>query len=987
MFESPTPKDEETKTPPSRSGCLGDNTLYALSEGQLSERERKEATRHLDTCETCRQLLAALGHALSPPGETQNAAHDKEPAPSPQLAGSRIGRYTILHWVGAGGMGIVYAAYDPELDRRVALKLVHPNRLPNDTGNEVTSRLLREARALGRLAHPHVVTVFDAGRFESQVFLAMEFVDGGTLGQWLRTAERTPAEVLVMFLAAGRGLAAAHEAGLVHRDFKPDNVLIGKDGRARVTDFGLARVATSQDEMPSEDNPTPTSLAAGTNTTTRTGALLGTPPYMAPELWGGAPADSRSDQFAFCVALYEALEGERPFSVAALKGAADTESNLQTLRPRRVPLPWQRALLRGLDPSPARRFPSMNALIAALENGNTPPRSKRARLALFLGLGGLVLLSAGVVRGAFRARPEAVCTHAPERLVGVWDDTRKQEIRKAFLATQLTYAQAAFAGTERLLDQYTNRWIQMHTEACEATHLRGEQSGELLDLRMDCLAKRRESLNALTTLFASAEESVVARAAEATSQLQPLDECASREALSAPIKPPQEPAKRAELEATREKLARADALHAAGRYQDSLTLAEESLTSARGLGYNPLKAEASITLAGAFIDLNAGDKARAALVDALSASLASGDILSATRATVSLAFVDGLLLRHHAQGHVWLELSAGTQERVGPMPQLTAERFFVLGRILQDEGKAEEATPHLERALHLQESVLGPDHPDVAKTLDGLARALATLERTADALKSAKRGLSIMENLVGPEHPECVRPLHTMGFVFALADRSPEAVPFMERALRIEERAFGPNHPVLVKSLINLSNMQTAAEAIVLLKRALEIQERAGNMEQPDSVLILKNLAISEGLLRQDREQEDHARRALAMEEKLLGPLHPELGMTLLMLGQATHRLGRTAEALPFLERAFAVTETRSVKDFYLAGRDVQAAIRIALADVLWTLGRDKTRARQLVSGALVLVQGGEKNANLDGLDAECSTWLSAHPLTERAGR
>jgi eukaryotic-like serine/threonine-protein kinase len=227
--------------------------------------------------------------------------------------GARIGRYVIIEKVGTGAMGVVYGAYDPELDRKIALKLLKPGQGLKDTAK---ARLLREAKAIARLAHPNVVAVHDVGVLDDQVFLAMEFIAGGTIKSWLGETPRTWRQVLDVFIAAGRGLVAAHAAGLVHRDFKPDNVLLDKERRPRVVDFGIARQAAGSDDEdaqePVDDDPAATLREASGNvapllTLTKTGTVVGTPAYMAPEQFLGERGDERSDQFSFCVALYEAL--------------------------------------------------------------------------------------------------------------------------------------------------------------------------------------------------------------------------------------------------------------------------------------------------------------------------------------------------------------------------------------------------------------------------------------------------------------------------------------------------------------------------------------------------------------------------------------------------------------------------------------------------------------------------------------------------------
>jgi len=310
--------------------------------------------------------------------------------------GARIGRYVIVERVGTGAMGVVYGAYDPELDRKVALKLIKPGQ-GKDTAR---ARLLREAKAIARLQHPNVVAVHDVGMFEEQVFLAMEFVAGGTIKSWLAAKPRSWREILGVFIAAGRGLAAAHAAGLVHRDFKPDNVLLDKEDRPRVVDFGIARQAGSgEDELAgdtsdSNDDGTATLRDPDSKnalaTLTKTGTWVGTPAYMAPEQFLGQRGDEKSDQFSFCVALYEALYGERPFAgddMLSISVNVTTEQIRPLPRDRGVPTWIRRMILRGLKVDPATRWESMAALIAAL---STDPIAKLRNRLLVGGIAAVV---------------------------------------------------------------------------------------------------------------------------------------------------------------------------------------------------------------------------------------------------------------------------------------------------------------------------------------------------------------------------------------------------------------------------------------------------------------------------------------------------------------------------------------------------------------------------------------------------------------------
>ena len=285
------------------------------------------------------------------------------PAAPPGRVAARIGRYVLLRPVGEGGMGVVYAAYDEELDRRVALKLLHGEASDGSDGSDGRARLVREAQALARLSHPNVVQIHEIGEHDGRVFVAMEYVDGVTLGEWQRAAPRSLADVQGAYRQAAEGLLAAHRAGLVHRDFKPDNVLVGADGRVRVVDFGLARRGRAA--------PEPAAAAAGEATeppgATARGALIGTPAYMSPEQFEGRPADARSDVFSFSVALWEALHGERPFAGRAVHEIAAAVVRGER-RPPVVDLPARlaSALDRGLAVDPDARWSSMEPLCAAL---------------------------------------------------------------------------------------------------------------------------------------------------------------------------------------------------------------------------------------------------------------------------------------------------------------------------------------------------------------------------------------------------------------------------------------------------------------------------------------------------------------------------------------------------------------------------------------------------------------------------------------------
>ncbi|MFY0562508.1 protein kinase domain-containing protein [Archangium lansingense] len=389
-------------------GCPDENVLAGFASGALSHADTPRLEQHLDGCAACRALVAAVAAEVSGPGassaptclDTGAPTLPMHPGAHALVPGAQVGRYVVEGPLGEGGMGVVYAARDPGLGRTVALKLLRPG----GGGDEGRARLVREAQAMARLAHPNVLPLFEMGTEGGSVFLAMERVEGPTLAGWLRERERPWREVLSLFLQAGEGLAAAHRAGLVHRDFKPANVLVGADGRPRVTDFGLVRHGAGMDEG------LPGDIASGDTgeSLTRAGAVPGTPAYMSPEQLAGREVDARGDQFSFCVALHEALYGLRPFDVR-VRGEARW-SRVPMPRGPRLPGYVRAALDRGLALEPEARFPSMDALLVALSRPSGP-----RWLPVVTVVAGLGLLLAGADVVVWRTR-EPVASSKQESL-------------------------------------------------------------------------------------------------------------------------------------------------------------------------------------------------------------------------------------------------------------------------------------------------------------------------------------------------------------------------------------------------------------------------------------------------------------------------------------------------------------------------------------------------------------------------------------------
>jgi serine/threonine protein kinase len=403
--------------------CLDDNDASEFVSGSLARAALTKVEGHLAGCRDCRALVAALAQDAALDSNVQTVKHEKMSAsqvtelPRRTLAiGDRVGRYLVLQTLGTGGMGVVFSAYDPQLDRKIALKLLRSG-LQLAT-KDAQKRLRREAQAIAQLSHPNVVGVYDVGTTDDgDLYIAMEFVEGDTLTQWLKAYPRSWREILDVFQQAAKGLAAAHGVGLLHRDFKPDNVLVGGDGRVRVTDFGLARSLIAIDEE-SARGATPQMPTALNAALTATGTVLGTPRYMPPEQLSGPDIDARADQFSFCVALYEALYGEHPLpgrtSVAMFEKGEPATPPPDTTK---VPAFIGRAVMRGLQKDRAKRFPMMSQLMTEL----IPPVPKlTSRVAVAAGTAFLLLGAAAAAMVYInKDKPRA---KAPEPEPGVTED-------------------------------------------------------------------------------------------------------------------------------------------------------------------------------------------------------------------------------------------------------------------------------------------------------------------------------------------------------------------------------------------------------------------------------------------------------------------------------------------------------------------------------------------------------------------------------------
>ncbi len=781
--------------------------------------------------------------------------------------GAVIGRYVVLGLVGRGGMGEVYAAYDPELDRKIAVKLLRGHAAgAADPASRL--RLLREAQAIAKLSHPNVVVVYDVGTFQDSVFIAMEFVEGNTVGFWMKAEPRPWREVLKIFLAAGRGLASAHAAGMVHRDFKPDNVMVTRDGQVRVMDFGLARqlgegeepaaletssvrmrALPSLGEASAEIDPDATArlgpggaprVAAPSSGSylreklTQTGALVGTPAYMAPEQFAAQPTDARTDQFSFCVALYEALYGDRPFegdtlvTLMANVVSGTIREVPSTSSGDSVPAQLRKVLLVGLEPDPGKRHASMSDLLQALESSlGTGRRSRLTVAAAFA----LVALAVTGVRLS-SSREVALCAGAGARLGGIWEigagSPRKEAMRAAFERNGKGHGAQIFASVSGLLDSYASAWAHMYQDACEATHVRGEQSAEALDLRMACLGQRLSNVRALTDLLTSANTSVVENAVSAAGSLPTLERCADIEMLRSVVPPPDQKT-RERVEAIRANIARARAMGDAGQCEAGLAEGKAALAQAKEVDYAPLKAEASYVVGRAGNYCADADVAITALEDTVWSAESSRHDEVAIEAAHFAAALYAERLRDLRSGRRWLRFADAILERLPGHPMLHAYSAVGWGIQLLAEGRGDEALREQLRALELKEQFLGPRHPDTAISAMNVGLALHELSRDADAEPYAARAVETLESLLGPESAQGAMALLDYGEVLTVNGRFAAARRALERAIDIWKKS-GASPFFISYARADLARValreQHPAEAVALLDGAPELLEK-----------------------------------------------------------------------------------------------------------------------------------------------------------------
>jgi tetratricopeptide (TPR) repeat protein len=879
--------------------------------------------------------------------------------------GTLVGRYVLLDKIGEGGMGVVYSAFDPELDRKVAIKVLQGKQTAGSSGGD-QAWLLREAQALARLAHPNVVAVHDVGTLPGdQVFVAMELVDGVTMRKWLRESARTWREVVPVMLAAGEGLAAAHGVGLVHRDFKPENVLVGKDGRVRVMDFGLARLGAG-DHDPAPAPARGSGSSALSAELTMAGHVVGTPAYMAPEIYEQYPADARTDQFAFGVTLFEGLFHTRPFEREDLLPSRSAPPRPKLPADARVPSRLQRVALRALAIDPAERFASMKDLLAELAIDPTA-RRRRALIAsgATLAIGGAIAATVALAGSG----PQA-CRGLDRRLAGVWDPATRHAVHDAFVATKLPYAPQAYASLEQVLDKYSEEWLATAVESCEATRVRGDQTADVFALRQGCLDQRLEELLSLVHVLSDPPKTLVEKGGKAGAELEPVSRCSNLTALREPTKPPPDIEPR--LRELTKKLADAKAQMIAGNYVSVGAIAMQTTRLAKEIGYPAGVSDAEFLRATSLMLSQSWDEAAQAFRGATWTGMQARRDDIVAHGALSLAAIDVQGLGKPAEAKIWLELAQAAEKRLGNADnKLETRTYEIEGIVAAANGNLEAAITAHEKALAAGERIHGHDSPLLWEDEEIYGASLANAFEYAKAVTHYERALELRSRVVGSEHGDVALVISNLALCYRHL-RDPRARPTFERALALREKLYGKNSPILVPTLDNygdylrqegdiagaLADMERAlrlatvfpgkdsptyhqvatdyaetltaarrfGEARAIYDQTLESEARTSSTVVSHTLMSRAELALAE---RAWKDAETYAQRAVASFEAAGGKENPELWRPLTDLARAGIELHRPdAEMRPLLERALAIGEHVKLAAFELAAtRDALARV------------------------------------------------------------
>ena len=847
------------------------------------------------------ELLQQLAHA---------PAIEPEDALYPLHEGDVVaGAFRVEKRIGRGGMGVVYLAQDIALGRPVALKLRR-----HRTSRPSVDRLLREARVMARLQHPHVVTILEVGEHaESQVFIAMEYVEGGSLADWLAKGPHPWREVVERFVQAARGLAAAHAAGIVHRDFKPENALVHEDGRVRVADFGLASL-NADVVAPAKEGR---SGLAGTG-------VVGTPPYMSPEHADGRALTPAADQFSFCVALYEALYRTLPF---------DGDGKLHgppaaTTVPRWV----HRVVARGLASAPDDRYPSMDALIAALE---TDPWRRPLRL---LGLTAL-LGAVGSVTWVMAQPAEAPCDAASE-LAPQWSAAARDAFREAFLASPVAYASTTTTEVVAALDAHAEAWIEERDAVCRAEFA---SPSALLAAKRRCLDRNRARLAGVLEQLGAGGDAAVEHAVDVVAKLPSPQECDRVGTLAAAPAPTPEVA--AQIDAVETALSRATTAITLSQIDD----AKAALASAEARAAELGRLDVDARVASVRGDLRAQSEDEEAAVEAyshaLKLALQVDDTTTAGDAATMIAMKLSML-RSPEEAQRMLAIAEGLATRADAPTRLRARLHTARLAVALHGGRYEDALASGEAAVALAEQERGPDHPMLATSLTNLAIPLGAVGRTDEAIATVDRAIEIVARTKGADHPSMGYLLAEKAAHLTQLERHDEALEAGREALRLQTVAYGATSGAAVRTAVNLTSillpMGKIDDALAILEPIAARFEAEGRTQDTLSYMLWDNLGAA--LVKGGDAERGLVliSRAIEILERDIGKDAAELVAPLSKQALAFEDLGRLDEAVAALARALSI-QTRVGPATPRVPR-----LRSEYARVLTSHGKEAEARRQL---------------------------------------
>ncbi len=827
--------------------------------------------------------------------------------------GEKVSRYVVLEEVGKGGMGRVLRAYDPRLQREVAVKELRATAL----STAASARLVAEARSMAAVSHPNVVPVYDVEPLDDgQIILVMQYVAGSTLRQWMKQ-EHPWRRVVETLVAAGRGLAAAHEAGLMHRDFKPANVLLAEDGGVKVTDFGLAKPAGARERSGSgsgsgsgsrsgsADEHYAMALPAVSSSETRTeaGIVLGTPRYMAPEQHFGSPLSAAADQYAFCVTLWEALVMAPPFTGGSLgkkkrEGPPDWPGE-------GVPRFVVDALTRGLSPKAEDRWPSMRALLERLSNDPAKRRNKRLTAA---GLVTLTATSAGFAWQAYSTDAAGTCAGAAAELDAAWGEAVHEDAERAFLGEDTPYTRATWQRATERLDAYARSWVEGHEDACNAT-VRGVQSEAVLDLRMACLRSVELDLRAVTGVLANADTDVRNNVDALLEGLPAVERCADVERLRADVEPPPDDVAEAVHDA-RAHLAAADAERHAGRFEGALTRSRDAQTRLSGVDYPPVFAELHLTQGTVFDHLGRYDDAVEALrlASRLAASTGQRELLR--EATTRSVDVLGRRMSRFAEALALLPVAEGLAEG---HPLEEADVANTLALVLLDKGDVAEAELAQRRAFELRRAALGEGHPALGASHHSLALVLSAQSRHAEELEHHRKSLEIWMNALGPEHPNVSMAMSNIATSYFHQGLYEESETAHRESLALRVAALGEDHPEVLHARVNfalaLCKQGQWEVCSAELERALEAQKRVLGAENRALSRTYINLGVAKQVQGKAEEAAQYNALGLEIAEKTLGPDHHDTAVVRINIANALAARGEHARAAEAYRKSLGTLE------------------------------------------------------------------------------